>query len=377
MANRSVYTSASPPPVTGPQMLDNHAEKIGIMFNAIALIPTSVTNSGNDYTIVVDPTLNADVVAGMMFYIQPNVDGSGAVRVRVTSSNPYHDVVKSNADPLTSGDWQASTVYGCLFIGGQFRILTQQAQAAAAEETSVTEYLTSTTWTKPTGLNPEAVIDVEMWAGGGGGGSTQGGGGGGGAYIRKQFKASDLTASVSLTIGAGGATASAGGNTTFGSYLTVYGGGGGANTASGGGGGQKSAGTSAVTTTPGVGGGLGGGAAATSASQPGGGSGGGGGAVLAYFGGGGGGTSAAGAGAGTKGGDSMYGGAGGGGGVNGAGTFGAVGVSTFGGNGGSGGNNSAAATSGSVPGGGGGGGGGSNPTGAVGGAGKIIIRIIP
>lgn len=112
----------------------------------------------------------------------------------------------------------------------------------------------------------------ELWGAGGGGGSgrrgaaggvrTPGCGGGGGAYNTLSFPYAALGgASITCTVGAGGAgaaaitvdstngnTGTAGGNTTFGALLTAFGaGGGGPGTAAavsgGGGGGQTSAGT--------------------------------------------------------------------------------------------------------------------------------------
>lgn len=123
---------------------------------------------------------------------------------------------------------------------------------------SIQEFVSSGTWTKPaTGTYAE----VELWSAGAGGaagyrataggGPYGGGGGGGGAKITKTFLLSDLAASISVSIGAGGtgiagitvdSTKSAdgqnGGNTTFGTLLTAFGGtGGSGNEGSGGGGG--------------------------------------------------------------------------------------------------------------------------------------------
>lgn len=100
-------------------------------------------------------------------------------------------------------------------------------------------FTSSDTWTKIAGAN---WVFVELWGAGAGGGAGLnsaaaenrggGGGGGGGAYTAKLYKASDLAATVAVTIGAGGAggataAGSAGGTTSFGSHLLAYGGEGG------------------------------------------------------------------------------------------------------------------------------------------------------
>lgn len=108
----------------------------------------------------------------------------------------------------------------------------------------VTVFDASDTWTK---ASTSTFVMVEAWGGGGGGASgrrgaagstrTGGTGGSGGSYVLRLFKASDLGATETVTIGAGGSVGAAvtandtngnaggnGGNTTFGSWLTAYGG---------------------------------------------------------------------------------------------------------------------------------------------------------
>ena len=90
---------------------------------------------------------------------------------------------------------------------------------------------TGSTWTKPTGL---VFVIVECQAGGGGGGGVgaanlAGAGGGGGGYSRQFVAAGSLGASVSVTVGTGGASTSgaaggAGGNSSFSTFATASGG---------------------------------------------------------------------------------------------------------------------------------------------------------
>ena len=110
------------------------------------------------------------------------------------------------------------------------------------------------TWTKPTvnGTIVGRVARIQVWGGGGGGGAwslnNSAGGGGGGGYNEIWKNITDLGATETVTVGAGGngvvgnATAGSGGTSSFGSHCSAYGGGGGRFNGGGGGGGQLSAG---------------------------------------------------------------------------------------------------------------------------------------
>ncbi len=229
-------------------------------------------------------------------------------------------------------------------------------------------YNSSDTWTKPPGYTRFAGF---LWGGGGSGGkiNAYGAGGGGGACVPFNILASALSATETVTIGAGGAAISAattngnaGGSSTF-DTVTAYGGGAGCGTdinyAGGGGGGCFSAGG-----TGGVSNGTGGAPVPTT------------GAANVGFGGGSGNTAthegtrsvyggAGGSGTNGTGGASLYGGGGGGGGNAGSG-----GTSLFGGAGGAG-SAAGTATAGTQP--GGGGGGTASGTSGAGGNGRLVI----
>ena len=87
------------------------------------------------------------------------------------------------------------------------------------------------TWTKPTSFTPKAVY-VKLWGAGGGGGAGAslatavvakgGAGGGAGCFVREQYLATDLGATVSVTVGTGGPAGAAGVAGAAGGELGVH-----------------------------------------------------------------------------------------------------------------------------------------------------------
>jgi len=412
---RDTITSASGN-VSGAAILDDLAEKTDFMFNGVPIIPDTIINATNDYTITVDPPLKtgADVEAGMSFYITPNADNTGAVRMRVEDTNPYYDVVKADGSALAAGNWSSLSTYFVVFVDGVFKILSGAGGSSGVSGGGglVDEqvFLSSGVWNKPENLSSNAEVEVWLWGGGGGGGTgavssyNKSSGGGGGHCEVQKFKAVDIPDIIAVTIGAGGAANTAGGTSTFGSLMTAYGGGAGktpsstsGNPGGGGGGGSGGTGGDAVANPGAVGGtgaaggndgggGMDGTTAGNTITNPGaggqgnGGGGGGGGANFQN------GVNATGG----EGGDSIYGGGGGGGAPNQIGSTmngGRGGCSVYGGGGGSatnctdansgrslyGGDGATESRAASVP---GGGGAGANTAGyRSGAAGKCIVKV--
>lgn len=311
------------------------------------------TGSANAYVITPSPAITA-YTTGQIFSFKAVSANTGASTLSVNGLGTKN-IYKLGGTALVSGDIGAGQIILVEYDGTEFQMLNPVANVPVTPP-PVTDIQTFTstganTWTMPTGAKK---ILVQMWGAGGSGGVSSNidsaGGGGGGEYWEQWFASSDLTSTVTVTIGVGGLgvpnnnQGNPGGNTTFGSYATAYGGAGGpansSNPVSGGGGGSP-ANVGDIAGFWGVG-----------ASGANGGYG--------LFSGAGGGSSSG------NGGGSYYGGAGGGGATGGTG-----GTSVYGGNGGAGHSGSTTGGAGAVP--GGGGGSSASGTSGAGGAGKAII----
>lgn len=210
----------------------------------------------------------SDVSYAVVSAVNTSLPNSAAVRTAMGVLGTTDNAVTATTATHISGGAAGQVLYQSgagatakLAAGTATQVLYGGASAPAWGTVPTTDYQTFTasgTWTKPSSAVTDSRVFVEAWGAGGGGSS--GGGGGGGGYNYKWFLASELTDTVTVTIGAGGAAdpagATAGGNTTFGAYLTAYGGGSGApsNFGGGGGGGMAGAGASGSGTTGGAGG---------------------------------------------------------------------------------------------------------------------------
>ena len=321
-------------------------------------MPVTVKGSGGGGV-----TLDAGSAASNTTLTLPNTSGtilqSGTAVTAaqggtgLTSPGSSGNVLTSNGTGWTSA---AATTVG----GINVQTFTSSAQSP---------------WTKPTGYAAGSRVLIQAWGGGGSGSraASNANGGGGGGYNERWMTLSDMGATETISIGAGGAArtttavGNVGGNTIVGAsaLVTAYGGGGGDNSGSGGGGGgQLSAGAAFNSGAPYLGS-SGNGAINTPCIT----------VAASYSGfmhGGGGGIPFSSPSV-KNGAGSVWGGGGGGGGSTATANTGTGGTSSYGGNGGAG--SSTTAVAGSQPGGSGGGGAGVNS--GAGGDGKVIITVFP
>ena len=253
-----------------------------------------------------------------------------------------YTIVVTNSGSVTHADVAVTDVLppGVTYVPGSAAIALNPPPVPGGSTTLT--YNASTSFVVPAGVTS---VTVQAWGGGGGGGkaagtgNNAGGGGGGGGYARGIFAVTP-GATNAVTVGSAGATATAGGDSWFGSTATVFaqGGAAGGDSAAGAGG---NANIGNAATYAGGSGGVG-----ASGGKP---------ATRRGGGGGGSATAAAVGGDGTAGGSNTGGAGGVGEGNGGAGTQGAV-------NG----------NPGQAPG-GGGGGGGNGAVGGAGAAGRVVV----
>lgn len=356
MVNRTTFSGASAPPLTGVNFLNQYAERLDTLFDASALPLTGVAGTANAVTASLDPPLAipGSFVDGMKFTVTWAAANTAGVTLAINGGAALA-VLDAGGTALPPDALTAGLRSLIEFVGGAFRVLSSLSGGGTGMGRFYQAFTAGGTWTKPAGLDPDTMVMVQAWGAGGGGETNgQGGGGGGAGYAVGWFRLGDLPSTVTVTVPAGGAVNTAGGNATFGAFLTAYGGGRpgtGSAGGGGGGGGELAVGGNGNTTTGGAGGSVTGGAGASSTSGARGGAG-------LNFGGGGGGSGDAVSGR-NNGGNAVWGGGGGAGHGTSAGT---PGMSVYGGEGG------LTGVAGAAPGGGGG-------RNAAGGRGEIRVWV--
>jgi hypothetical protein len=207
--------------ITSAGMTLPQSSNQGVTNNTTAVTMVAAPAASTNRQVVLINVYNSDTVAATVI-IQEDVSGTNYVLVKAL---------------LQVGD----TLMWSREAG--WTINKQSTQ----ESVIITEFTTTGTWTKPTGLKRVLVCCVGAGGGGGSGRKSTtaenrfgGGGGGGGAIVWRNVAASDLTSTVAVTLGTGGTggaaqtvlatngnPGTAGGDTSFGALVIAKGGGGG------------------------------------------------------------------------------------------------------------------------------------------------------
>lgn len=234
MASRDRYTSASPSPVTGPQVLDNLDGHLTTMYNGLPLELTLTSGSEpDDLTGTLDPVLDGSGLAqGMSFWLETQVDNAGSMTLAIDGGSALALLDETGAG-LLAASLVAGGRYLISFDGVAYRVVSNRASEVAGLS-QLDVFTASGTLSKPAGFPDEGLVIIEGWGGGSSGGAAPSSApyGTGGAYAVQYFRGSDFGATTAVTVGPGGTgipNASGpggdpGGDTLVGSIFKAFGG---------------------------------------------------------------------------------------------------------------------------------------------------------
>lgn len=200
----------------------------------------AAAGTANAITVTLAP-VPASIAAGFPICFKASADNTGATTISPNGLGPY-DIISAAGAALVGGEFVAGGMYELRYNGTEFQITsvpTSMAAAASGIGRLVKRTFITTAGVLPGGFTPQVGVTKIRVRGQGGGGAGAGtstgnasGGGASGSYAEAMWSVSSISAPVTVTVGAGGAgnsnaSGSAGGTTSFGTYLTAPGGGGG------------------------------------------------------------------------------------------------------------------------------------------------------
>lgn len=236
MASRDTFTSASPPPVGGPDFVDQVAGHMGTMYQYLPLEITLTSGAApNVLTGTIDPPLSGSGLAqGMSFWLEPSVDNTGAVTIAIGAEAAV-DLVDDQGAGLAAGALKSTGRYLLNFDGTDMRVVNHVSSLGATTGVQIDTFTADGTLTKPVGFPDDGLVIVELVGAGMGGGRGSSGasanGGYGGAFVREFLTGVDFSSSEAVSVGAGGAgrtsgtgDGSDGGDTSVGAIVSCRGG---------------------------------------------------------------------------------------------------------------------------------------------------------
>ena len=203
-------------------ILASTSDILRIVTSAAATVDIHATWADNAAGTVTPGRTNTEVTTATTTTVVGSPAASTQRTVQLLTVRNVHasvvtDVTIQHFDGTTSIDMHKTTLgpgESVVYVDGSGFIRLNSAGspvgAASLNGADVQVFTENGTWTKPTGFTPKVVIVEAIGAGGGGGGGGSlttaivckgGGGGGGGAWIRGVFAASDLAATVAVTVG--------------------------------------------------------------------------------------------------------------------------------------------------------------------------------
>ena len=208
MLNLAASASANLSIVTGS------AGTVEVMCSYVDFASGTVT-PGSAANVSISTATTTSIVAGVASTVR-NIKALCIRNDHASTANDIEVRITDGTTPVTVWRGTLLAQEQVIFTDQGWTVFTSGGipkNASSTGQVDIQTFTANGTWTKPTSFTPKVVF-VKMWGAGGGGGAGAslatavvakgGAGGGGGAFVRETYLASDLPATVSVTVGTGG-----------------------------------------------------------------------------------------------------------------------------------------------------------------------------